>query len=323
MKKPNVIRLAKEVLRMEALAISRLRSRIGKDFETVVQWLADCKGRVILTGMGKPGFIARKIAATMASTGTPTFFLHPAEAVHGDFGMVTSKDLVIAISQSGESEEIVRLLPLLKKKGVKLVALTSVPGSSLGKNADKVLDLGVRREACPLNLAPSASTTASLAMGDALALSLLQKKGFRSEDFAELHPAGSLGRRLLKVGEIMRTGKANPLVGVKTTVRQALLKITASRAGSCTIVDGSGKLVGVFTDGDLRRHLKSQGEKILSRPVVQLATLKPRFIQKEKLAEEAFHIMESLRIDELPVVDKARRVVGLLDVQDLMRAGRV
>lgn len=323
MKTSNVIRTAKEVFRMEALAISRLRSRIGKDFETVVQWMADCKGRVILTGMGKPGFIARKIAATLASTGTPTFFLHPAEAVHGDFGMVTSKDLVIAISQSGESEEIVRLLPLMKKKGVKLVALTSVPGSSLGKNADIVLDLGVRREACPLNLAPSASTTASLAMGDALALSLLKKKGFRSEDFAELHPAGSLGRRLLKVGEIMRTGMANPLVGVKTTVRQALLKITASRAGSCTIVDGQGKLVGVFTDGDLRRHLKSQGEKILNRPVVQCATLKPRYIQKEKLAEEAFHIMESLRIDELPVVDKARRVVGLLDVQDLMRAGRV
>ena len=323
MKTSNVIRLAKEVLRIEALAISRLRSRIGKDFETVVQWMADCKGRVILTGMGKPGFIARKIAATMASTGTPAFYLHPAEAVHGDFGMVTSKDLVIAISQSGESEEIVRLLPLMKKKGVKLVALTSVPGSSLGKNADRVLDLGVRREACPLNLAPSASTTASLAMGDALALSLLKKKGFRSEDFAELHPAGSLGRRLLKVREIMRTGKANPLVGVKTTVRQALLKITASRAGSCTIVNAHGKLVGVFTDGDLRRHLKSQGEKILSRPVVQWATLKPRYIQKERLAEEAFHIMESLRIDELPVVDKARRVVGLLDVQDLMRAGRV
>jgi arabinose-5-phosphate isomerase len=323
MKTSQVIRLAKEVLRMEARAITRLRSGIGKDFETVVQWMADCKGRVILTGMGKPGFIARKIAATMASTGTPTFFLHPAEAVHGDFGMVTSKDLVIAISQSGESEEIVRLLPLMKKKGVKLVALTSVPGSALGKNADMVLDLGVRREACPLNLAPSASTTASLALGDALALSLLMKKGFRSEDFAELHPAGSLGRRLLKVGEIMRTGKANPLVGLKTTVRQALLKITASRAGSCTIVDGHGKLVGVFTDGDLRRHLKSKGEKILSRPVIQLATLKPRFIQKEKLAEEAFHIMESLRIDELPVVDKSRRVVGLLDVQDLMRAGRV
>jgi len=323
MKKSGIIKLAKEVLRIEEKAIARLRSGIGKDFEKAVQWMADCKGRVILTGMGKPGFIARKIAATMASTGTPSLYLHPAEAVHGDFGMVTSKDLVIAISQSGESEEVVRLLPLVKKKGVKLIALTSVPGSALGRNADIVLDLGVRREACPLNLAPSASTTASLALGDALALALLKVKGFRSEDFAELHPAGSLGRRLLKVGEIMRTGKANPLVGVKTTVREVLLKITESRAGSCTIVDARGKLVGVFTDGDLRRHLKSQGERILGRPVVQVATLKPRYIEKEKLAEEAFHIMESLRIDELPVVDRAQRVVGLVDVQDLMRAGRV
>ncbi len=323
MKKSSVIRLAQGVLKIEALAISRLRSRIGKDFETAVKGMAECQGRVILTGMGKPGFIARKIAATLASTGTPSFYLHPAEAVHGDFGMVTSQDLMMAISQSGESEEIVRLLPLLKKKGVKLIALTSVPGSTLGRHADIVLDLGVRREACPLNLAPSTSTTVSLAMGDALALSLLKKKGFRSEDFAELHPAGSLGRKLLKVGDIMRTGKSNPIVGVKTTVRQALLKITASRAGSCTIVNAQGKLAGVFTDGDLRRHLKSQGEKILSRPVIRWATLKPRFIQKDKLAEEAFHIMETLRIDELPVVDKARRVVGLLDVQDLMRAGRV
>ncbi len=323
MKKSGILKLAREVLRIEERAIARLRAGVGRDFEKAVQWMADCKGRVILTGMGKPGFIARKIAATMASTGTPSMYLHPAEAVHGDFGMVTSKDLMIAISQSGESEEIVRLLPLVKKKGVKIIALTSVPRSSLGRNADIVLDLGVRREACPLNLAPSASTTASLAMGDALALSLLQIKGFRSEDFAELHPAGSLGRRLLKVEEIMRTGKANPLVGVKTTVRQALLKITASRAGSCTIVDSRGKLVGVFTDGDLRRHLRSQGEKLLSRPVAEWATLKPRYIQKDRLAEEAFHIMESLRIDELPVVDKARRVVGLLDVQDLMRAGRV
>lgn len=323
MKKSNVVQLARKVLEIEAQAISRLRSGIGKNFEKAVQWMADCKGRVILTGIGKPGFIARKIAATMASTGTPSFYLHPAEAVHGDFGMVTSKDLMIAISQSGESEEIVRLLPLLKKKGVKLIALTSVLGSALGRHADIALDLGVRREACPLNLAPSASTTASLAMGDALALALLKKKSFCSEDFAELHPAGSLGKRLLKVSEIMRTGKYNPLVGVKTTVRQALFKITASRAGSCTIVDRQGKLMGVFTDGDLRRHLKSQDEKILSRRVVQLATLKPRFIRGDKLAEEAFHIMESLRIDELPVVDKARRVVGLLDVQDLLKAGRV
>ncbi len=307
----------------EAEAILRLRSRIGKDFEKAVQWMADCKGRVIFTGMGKPGFIARKIVATMASTGTPSLYLHPAEAAHGDLGMVTSKDIVIAISQSGESEEIVRLLPLIKKKGVPLIALTSIPQSSLGRNADIVLDLGVRREACPLNLAPSASTTASLAMGDALALCLLKKRGFRSEDFAELHPAGSLGRRLLRVSEIMRVGKANPKVAPQTTVRQALLKITSSRAGSCTLVDSKGKLVGVFTDGDLRRHLRTQGENILNRPVGQWATLKPRFIHKDKLAEEAFHIMESLRIDELPVVDNRGCVVGLLDVQDLMRAGRV
>jgi len=323
MKKQSVSKLAKEILAIEALAISRLRAKIGKDFERAVEAMDRCKGRVILTGMGKPGFIARKIAATMASTGTPSLYLHPAEAVHGDFGMVTSKDLMIAISQSGESEEIVRLLPLIKKKGVQLIALTSVARSSLGRNADIVLDLGVRREACPLNLAPSASTTASLALGDALALCLLQKRGFKSEDFAELHPAGSLGRRLLKVKDIMRTGKANPLVGPQTSVRQALLKITSSRAGSCTLVDAKGRLFGVFTDGDLRRHLRAQGEKILSRPVEALATLSPRFIHQDKLAEEAFHIMESLRIDELPVLDDVRRVVGLLDVQDLMRAGRV
>ncbi|HOW58482.1 MAG TPA: KpsF/GutQ family sugar-phosphate isomerase [Candidatus Omnitrophota bacterium] len=323
MKKNDQVKLAKEILRIESCAISRLRSRIGKDFEKAVQWMEACKGRVILTGMGKPGFIARKIAATMASTGTPSLYLHPAEAVHGDFGMVTSKDILIAISQSGESEEIIRLLPLIKKKGVKLIALTSMPKSSLGRNADIVLDLGVRREACPLNLAPSASTTASLALGDALALCLLKKRGFRSEDFAELHPAGSLGRRLLKVQDIMRTGKSNPLVGPTTTVRQALLKITSSRAGSCTLVDLQGKLAGVFTDGDLRRHLKIEGEKILNRSVKEVATLKPRYIHKDKLAEEAFHIMESLRIDELPVVDHLKRVVGLLDVQDLMRAGRV
>lgn len=319
----NVIKFAKEVLTNESLAIARLRSKIGKDFEKAVQWMADCKGRIILTGMGKPGFIARKIAATLASTGAPSLYLHPAEAVHGDFGMVTSKDLVIALSQSGESEEIVRLLPLIKKKGVKIIALTSNPASSLGRNADAVLDLGVRREACPLNLAPSTSTTASLAMGDALALSLVRKRGFKSEDFAALHPAGSLGRRLLKAKDIMRTGVHNPCVGPKTTVRQALFKITAARAGSCTLTDAKGKLVGVFTDGDLRRNLKAQGEKILNRPVQELATLNPRYIDQDKLAEEAFHIMESLRIDELPVVDRAKRVVGLLDVQDLLRAGRV
>jgi arabinose-5-phosphate isomerase len=321
--KKDIQKIGREIIGIEAGAIARLRPKIGKNFEKAVLMMAECKGRVILTGMGKPGFIARKLAATLASTGTPSLYLHPAEAVHGDLGMVTSKDLIIAISQSGESEEIVRLLPLLKKKGVPVIAMTSMPRSTLAKYADVLLDLGVTREACPLNLAPSASTTASLAMGDALALTLLKIKKFRSEDFAELHPGGSLGKRLLRVEDIMRSGKANPLVRTGTPIRQALLKITAARAGSCTIVDAKGKLIGIFTDGDLRRHLREKGEGILNQPIEKYATLKPRVILKEKLAEEAFHILESLRIDEIPVVDKAMRVVGLIDVQDLMRAGIV
>ena len=321
--KKNIKKIGKEIIDIEVSAISRLRPKINKSFEKAVLMMLNCKSRVILTGMGKPGFIARKLAATLASTGTPSLYLHPAEAMHGDLGMVTAKDLIIAISQSGETEEIVRLLPLLKKKGTPLIAMTSMPKSTLAKYAEVVLDLGVSREACPLNLAPSASTTASLAMGDALALTLLKVKRFRSEDFAELHPGGSLGKRLLRVEDIMRSGRSNPLVKVGTVLRQALLKITAARAGSCTIVDQKGRLVGIFTDGDLRRHLREKGEGILSQAVERHATLKPRFILKDKLAEEAYHILESRRIDEIPVVDRKMRVVGLLDVQDLMRAGIV
>ncbi|HOG23308.1 MAG TPA: KpsF/GutQ family sugar-phosphate isomerase [Candidatus Omnitrophota bacterium] len=319
----NLQKIGKEIINIETKALIRLRGKIGKNFEKAVLMMAHCHGRIILSGMGKPGFIARKLVATLASTGTPSLFLHPAEAVHGDLGMVTSKDLIIAISQSGETEEIVRLLPILKKKGVPLIAMTSVPKSTLAKHAEVVLDLGVTREACPLNLAPSASTTASLAMGDALALTLLKIKKFRSEDFAELHPGGSLGRRLLRVKDLMRTGKSNPVVKIGTPVRQVLIKITSARAGSCTIVNRKGRLIGIFTDGDLRRHLRQHGESILSRPIETVATLNPRVIGGDKLAEEAFHILETLRIDEIPVVDKKMRVIGLLDVQDLMRAGIV
>ncbi len=319
----NILQTAREILMIEAKAIQALTRNIGKNFEKAVQLMADCEGRVIVTGMGKPGFIGGKIAATLASTGTPSLFLHPAEAVHGDLGMVTEKDVMIVISQSGETEEIVRLLTILKKINVSLIALTSNPKSTLARYADVVLDLGVRREACPLNLAPSASTTAALAMGDALALSLLKKKGFRSEDFAMLHPGGSLGKKLLKVKDLMRKGKNNPVVKSKVTVRQALLTITSARAGSCTIVDSTGKLVGIFTDGDLRRHLRLNGEKILSKPVKELATLHPLSIHEEKLAAEALHLLKSRKIDELPVVDKKGRAVGLLDVQDLLKAGFV
>ncbi len=321
--KKDSLQTARQILAIEAQTIQRLIPRIGKNFENALKLMMNCQGRIIVTGMGKPGFIGRKIAATLASTGTPSFFLHPAEAIHGDLGMVTEEDVMIAISNSGETEEIVRLLTTIKKIGVPLIALTSNPKSPLALNADVILDLGVTREACPLNLAPSASTTASLAMGDALALSLLKRKGFKTEDFAMLHPGGSLGKKLLKVKDIMRKGKNNPIVPEDTRVRQALLTITAARAGSCTLVDARGKLVGIFTDGDLRRHLRENGEMILKEPVKKLATLKPLAIEEEKLAAEALHLLKSRRIDELPVVDKKGRAVGLLDVQDLLKAGFV
>lgn len=319
----SILKIAREIIAIEAKALKGLIPLVGKNFEKAVELMAGCQGRVILTGMGKPGFIGRKIAATLASTGTPSHFLHPAEAIHGDLGMVTEKDVMIAISQSGETEEIVRMIATVKRFGVPLIAMTSNPKSSLAKFADVVLNLGVTREACPLNLAPSASTTAALAMGDALALSLLKKKGFREEDFAVLHPGGSLGKKLLKVKDLMRTGKLNPVVKAGKDVRSALLAITAARAGSCTIVDAKGKLIGIFTDGDLRRHLRTNGEKILNEPVEKVATRNPLVIHKEKLAAEALHLLKSKRIDELPVVDSDQKVVGLLDVQDLLRAGLV
>ena len=319
----SILQSAREILSIEAKAIQRMIPLVNGNFEKAVERLAVCAGRVVVTGMGKPGIIARKIAATLASTGTPSHFLHPAEAVHGDLGMITDKDTLIAISQSGETEEIVRMVPTVKKIGAFLIALTSNPQSTLAKYADVVLNLGVNREACPMGLAPSASTNAALAMGDALALCLLQKKGFQPEDFAMLHPGGSLGRKLLKVKDLMRTGKSNPMVKSATPVKQALLAITSARAGSCTVIDDKGKLVGLFTDGDLRRHLRLNGEKILNKTVRELATLNPLVIEEEKLAAEALHILKTKKIDELPVVDQKGRAVGLLDVQDLLKAGFV
>jgi arabinose-5-phosphate isomerase len=321
--KEDVLTSARRILSIEAQAIQRLVKRIGRDFERAVDLMAKCKGRVIVTGMGKPGFVARKIAATLASTGTPSLFMHPAEAFHGDLGMVTENDLVIAISHSGGTKEIVDLVPEIKRFGVPLIALTSNTKSELARHSDVVLDLAVNREACPLNLAPSASTTASLAMGDALALCLVKKKGFRSEDFALLHPGGSLGRNFLKVKDIMRTGKNNPVAEASTSVREVLLKITSARAGSCAIVDKKGRLIGIFTDGDLRRHLRESGEAILNQKVSCVATFHPLCIDREKLAAEAIHLLKSKRIDELPVVDSRGRAVGLLDVQDLLKAGFV
>lgn len=315
--------LAKKVLRLEAQAVYALMSRIDRDFERALDLLESSIGRVIVTGMGKPGFIARKIAATFASTGTPSFFVHPAEAVHGDLGMVTKQDLVLAISNSGETEEITRLLSTIKRIGARLIALTGNLSSTLAKNSDVVLNVGFAKEACPWNLAPTASTTAALAMGDALAVCLAKRKGFREEDFAFLHPGGSLGKKLIRVQDLMRKGKANPIVQGNATVKKALLAITSARAGSCTIVDRNGKLKGIFTDGDLRRHLRENGVAILSKPIEPLATKRPISIQQEKLAAEALQLLRDRHIDELPVVDQAGRAVGLLDVQDLLKAGFV
>ncbi len=319
----DVLTTARHILALEARTIQGMRRRLGSEFRRAVELLRKCHGRIVITGMGKPGFIGRKIAATLASTGSPSFYLHPAEALHGDLGMVTAQDVVVAISHSGETEEIVRLLPALKKMGVSMIAMTSGTRSTLARYADVVLNLGVTREACPLNLAPSASTTASLAMGDALALCLHKKKGFREEDFAQLHPGGSLGRQLLKVRDIMRKGAQHAVVRGETSLRQALLAITRARAGSCTIVDRARKVTGIFTDGDLRRHLRKGGADLLKQPVKNFATLKPMTIREDRLAAEALNILRSKRIDEIPVVNDRKHAVGLLDVQDLLKAGFV
>ncbi len=313
--------LAKKVLKSESHAILNLVKYVDHQFETALDLIEKCTGRIIITGMGKPGLIGRKIAATLASTGTPSLFLHPAEAVHGDLGMVTKQDVVLAISNSGETEEVTRLLSIIKKIGAGLIAMTGNPKSTLAKHADVVLNIGIDREACPLGLAPTASTAAALAMGDALAICAAKRRGFREEDFAFYHPAGNLGKKLLRVSDIMRKGRLNPTVKPSATVQQALFAITDARAGSCSVIDQKGKLIGIFTDGDLRRHLKENGMKILSYPVAKLATKNPSVIKENRLAAEALQRMRDKKIDELPVVDQNGKAVGLLDVQDLLKAG--
>lgn len=314
---------ARKVIRIERDAVTALLTRIGKDYESACEIILRAKGRVVMTGIGKPGFIAQKISATLSSTGTPSLFMHPAEALHGDLGRVTKEDVVVALSNSGQTEEIVKMLPLIKKIGCKLIAFTGNKRSPLAQHSDAVLDVSVKKEACPHNLAPTASTTAMLVFGDALAVSILKKKGFRAEDFAFYHPGGSLGKKLLlKVSDIMRTGKANPIVREDMKIKHVLYRITNARAGSATIVDMKGKLTGIFTDGDLRRHLK-EGQRILDQPVKQFMTPNPIAIAGDHLAAEALDILRSRKIDEVPVVDGKKRPVGLLDVQDILRAGIV
>jgi len=321
--KINVIKRAKEVLDIEAQAISSLKNRVGKNFAKAVELILRAKGRIVVSGMGKTGIIAQKFSATLASTGTPSLFLHTAEAIHGDLGKVTGEDIVIILSNSGSTEEMKQLLPLLKKIGSPIISLTGNPKSILAEYSDIVLDVSVKKEACPLGLAPTASTTATLAMADALAVCLLEQKGFKEKDFAFFHPGGALGRRLfLKVEDIMRGGPASPIVNENKKVSQVLFAITRARAGSATVVDKEGKLKGIFTDGDLRRHLESD-KNLLGRRITEVMTKNPTVVNKDMLAACAMRILQAKKIDEIPVVDKNMHPVGLLDVQDLLKAGLV
>ena len=312
---------ARQVLRMEAEAVLEQVERIDEHFKAAVEMIMACPGRTVITGMGKSGIIGRKMAATLASTGTPSFYLHPAEGIHGDLGMVTEGDVVIALSNSGETGEVLHILPSLRRIGAKLIAMVGNPNSTLAKNSDIVLNVGVTREACPLGLAPTSSTTAALAYGDALALALLSKRKFTANQFAVFHPGGSLGRKLLlTVEDIMHSGTENPLVKADISVQDALFVITDKGLGAVSVVDDDNKMLGVLTDGDIRRGL-SKGVDFLKRPVTD-----PKTITKEKLAAQALHIMESNRpkpITVLPVVDAENHVIGLLHMTDLVRQGVV
>lgn len=317
---------ARQVLRMEAEAVLEQVERIDEHFKAAVEMIMACPGRTVITGMGKSGIIGRKMAATLASTGTPSFYLHPAEGIHGDLGMVTEGDVVIALSNSGETGEVLHILPSLRRIGAKLIAMVGNPNSTLAKNSDIVLNVGVTREACPLGLAPTSSTTAALAYGDALALALLSKRKFTASQFAVFHPGGSLGRKLLlTVEDIMHSGTENPLVKADISVQDALFVITDKGLGAVSVVDDDNKMLGVLTDGDIRRGL-SKGVDFLKRPVTELMTASPKTITKEKLAAQALHIMESNRpkpITVLPVVDAENHVIGLLHMTDLIRQGVV
>lgn len=320
---PRILQLAKQVLQTEQEAIARVQLHLGEDFVNAVQLLLSCKGRIVVTGMGKSGHIARKIAATLASTGSPALFVHPAEAAHGDLGMITRQDVVLALSNSGESNEVVLLIPSLKRQHIALIGMTSAADSSLAKAAEVHLDTLVTEEACPLGLAPSASTTVALALGDALALALSDARGFSAQDFAMTHPGGSLGRRLLiTVADVMHAGAGLPVVTPQTTVREALFEISGKGLGMTAVCDEAGQLVGVFTDGDLRRAL-DKGLEVLSLPVAQVMTAAPRVLLNNQLASEALYAMETYKVNGMPVLSPEGALLGMLNMHDLLRAGIV
>lgn len=316
----RAIRLAHETLEIEAAAVLGLRQRIGTPFAQAVALMLKVPGRVVVMGMGKSGHIGRKVAATLASTGTPAMFVHPAEASHGDLGMVTAADLLLGISNSGESEELTAILPVLKRQGVPLIAMTGNPQSTLGRHADLVLDTAVEKEACPLNLAPTASTTAQLALGDALAVALLDARGFKAEDFARSHPGGSLGRKLLThVSDVMRQGEAVPKVSADAGFSVIMREMSAKGLGATAIVDDADRVLGIFTDGDLRRLLE-KGVDVREGSAQQFMHANPVTIQHDALAVEAAELMEQRRITSVLVVDGEGRLCGALNSNDLMRA---
>lgn len=320
----DIIGIARRVLRIEADAVSALEIKIDAGFEKAVEAIFNSKGRVVVTGMGKSGLVGKKIAATLASTGTPAFFLHPAEAIHGDLGMVTSDDVVIAISNSGDTEEIVLLLPFLKRFNVTLISMTGNPDSVLSSEADLNIDVSVREEACPLGIVPTASTTAAMAMGDALAVSLLQKRGFREEDFAFFHPGGSLGKKLfIKVKDLMHTGDALPVVSPDMSMTDAVMVISSKRLGMTTVTGRDDKLLGILTDGDIRRGIQKGGKEFFDMKAGEVMSKNPKTISEDELAAKALSIMESHSITSLVVSDEEGRPKGIIHLHDILKKGIV
>ncbi|MDR2332823.1 MAG: KpsF/GutQ family sugar-phosphate isomerase [Burkholderiaceae bacterium] len=316
----RALTLARETLRDEAQALVALSDRVGEPFVNAVSKILAIRGRVVVMGMGKSGHVGRKIAATLASTGTPAFFVHPAEASHGDLGMVTPVDLVLGISNSGEANELTVLLPVLKRQGVPLIAMTGGMESTLARHADVVLDSGVEREACPLNLAPTTSTTAQMALGDALAVALLDARGFRAEDFARSHPGGALGRKLLTlVRDVMRSGDELPRVEAGASFSELMREMSAKSLGASTVVDGEGHLLGIFTDGDLRRRIES-GAELLGAKAGEVMHTRPRTIRPGALAADAAALMEQHSITSVLVTDDDNQLLGMVHIGDLMRA---
>jgi len=320
----DIIEQARNILKIESDAVSALIERIDENFIAAVEIMYSCQGKIVVTGMGKSGIIGKKIAATLASTGTPAFFLNPAEGGHGDIGVISKGDVVLAISNSGETEEIIRILPTLKRLEIRIVAMTGSSQSALAKTADTTLDISVKQEACPMGLAPTASTTATLALGDALAITLLNKKGFTEEDFAFFHPGGNLGRRLLTtVEDLMHTGGAVPAVNTDSLMKDAIIEISSKRLGITAVTDNSEKLLGVITDGDLRRGLEKYGDKFFSLKAGDVMTHRPKTITSNVLAAKAVALMEKYSITVLMVTDEEDNIEGVIHLHDLLKAGIV